>query len=62
MATALPASAIPDGERHALRSPQKRGPKPQPMVMKVTYVAAEGWDYKRAIYPTLREWGFFDKL
>jgi hypothetical protein len=29
--------------------------------MRVTYVGPEGWDYKRAIYPSLRGWGMFDE-
>lgn len=39
---------------------RKRGPKAQPLRMHVTYVGAEGWDYKRAIYPMLREWNMFE--
>ncbi|MDD5055016.1 MAG: hypothetical protein PHZ00_01980 [Candidatus Peribacteraceae bacterium] len=57
----LPASALPDSEGAAMRSPRKRGPKAQPMKMTVTYIGQEGWDYKQAIYPMMREWGVFER-
>ena len=28
--------------------------------MKITYVGSADWDYKRAIYPMMRDWGMFD--
>lgn len=62
MAASLSSQALAGDESAAAHPACKRGPKPQSLIMKVTYVAKEGWDYKRAIYPALREWGFFDTI
>ncbi|OGJ67266.1 hypothetical protein A3J34_01045 [Candidatus Peribacteria bacterium RIFCSPLOWO2_02_FULL_51_10] len=40
--------------------PRKRGPKAKSLLMKVPYVGNADWDYKRAIYPMMRDWGIFD--
>lgn len=59
MAASLPLPAEPQGVDAAF-IPRKRGPKAKSLLMKVTYVGKAEWDYKRAIYPMLRDWGMFD--
>lgn len=59
----MAASLPPLAESHGLGAatpPRKRGPKAKGLLMKVTYVGSADWDYKRAIYPMMRDWGMFD--
>jgi hypothetical protein len=47
-------------DQGAAFTPRKRGPKAKGLLMKVTYVGSADWDYKRAIYPMMRDWGMFE--
>jgi hypothetical protein len=59
MAASLPPPAESEGQGAAF-PPRKRGPKSKSLLMKVTYVGNSDWDYKRALYPMMRDWGIFD--
>ncbi len=59
MAASLPPQADSSGQGAAF-APPKRGPKTKGLLMKVTYVGSADWDYKRAIYPMMRDWGTFE--
>lgn len=59
MAASLHPPAESEGQGAAFL-PRKRGPKERSLLMKVTYVGFTDWDYKRAIYPMMRDWGMFD--
>lgn len=58
MAASLYPPAESQGQGAAFL-PRKRGRKARSMLMKVTYAGSADWDYKRAIYPMMRDWGMF---